>query len=81
MIFKLIILAAVIYGIYILFFREGNLIEKMKQNRKKDRSDRDKGGDIDTVVECSKCGIYVSIDEAVIKDGVYFCSKECAEIK
>ncbi len=80
MIFKLIILAAVIYGVYILFFREGNLIEKMKQNNTKNQK-KDKGDDVDTVVECGKCGIYVSIDEAVIKDGVYFCSKECAEIK
>ena len=77
MIFKLIILAAVIYGVYILFFRNGNLVEKMAQTKPKSK----KNETVETVVECKKCGIYISTDEAVIKDGKYYCSNECAGIK
>jgi len=77
MIFKLIILAAVIYGVYILFFRNGNLVEKMAETKRKSKKDET----VETVVECKKCGVYISIDEAVIKDGKYYCSNECAGIK
>jgi uncharacterized protein len=80
MIFKLILLAAVIYVVYILFFREGNLIEKMKESASKTPKKSDEK-DVDTVVECQKCGVYVSVDEAILKDGKYYCSKECAEVK
>ncbi len=79
MILKLILLGVVIYVVYILFFREGNLIDKMKAKQK----DLQKNAEdtVDTVVECHKCGVYVSIDEAIIKDREYYCSKECADIK
>ncbi len=80
MIFKLIILAAIIYGIYILFFREGNLVDKMKEKSRTTTKQRNKE-DVETVVECHKCGVYVSVDEAILKDGYYYCSKECAEVK
>ncbi len=79
MIFKLILLAAVIYGVYVLFFREGNLIDKMKQ--KSAASAKSSKEDVDTVVECQKCGLYVSVEEAILKDGKYYCSKACAEIR
>ncbi len=80
MIFKLILLAAVIYVIYTLFFKEGNLVEKMKESAPKPSKKGD-DKDVNTVVECQKCGVYVSVDEAILKDGKYYCSKECAEVK
>jgi len=79
MILKLILLAVAIYVVYILFFREGNLIDKMKQQQKKAKKDAEET--VDTVVECETCGVYVSIDDAIIKDRKYYCSKECAGIK
>ena len=80
MIFKLILLAAVIYVIYTLFFKEGNLVEKMKEGASKS-SKKGAEKDVDTVVECCQCGVYVTVDEAILKDGKYYCSKECAELK
>ncbi len=79
MIFKLIILAVVLYIIYTLFFKNQNFIEKIKP--KEQKNPKEKNPEVDTVVECHKCGVYVSTKEAIIKDGFYFCSKECAEIK
>ncbi len=83
MIFKLIILGLVLYGVYILFIRDGNLLEQMKEKNR--TAGGGKGGkkqeDVETVVECHKCGVYVSVDEAILKDGHYYCSKKCAEVK
>ena len=81
MIFKLIILGLVIYGVYILFIREGNLLDQVKEKTKRAASKAAEKEDAETVVECHKCGIYVSVDEAILKDGHYYCSKECAEVK
>lgn len=80
MIFKLIILAAVVYVVYILFFRDGNLIDKVKEQKEK-MTKREKEEDIETVVECHTCGVFVSVEEAILKDGHYYCSKKCAGIK
>ena len=82
MIFKLIILGLVLYGVYILFIRDGNLLEQMKEkNRGTAGGKGKKQEDVETVVECHKCGVYVSVDEAILKDGHYYCSKKCAEVK
>jgi len=66
MILKLIIMGAVIYGVYFIFFKKPEMIKKSKKD------------DSETVVECQKCSVYVSVKEAVLKDGKYYCSKECA---
>lgn len=55
-------------------------MDKMKE-KSKTASRKGKNEDVETVVECHKCGVYISVDEAILKDGYYYCSKECAEIK
>lgn len=73
MIMKLLILAALIYGIYYFFIKQKPI--EAKQNTQKKKSTKD---DEDLMVECEKCKTYVSSKEAIIKDGKYYCSKECA---
>jgi uncharacterized protein len=34
----------------------------------------------DTMVECRQCATFVSHNDAIIKDGCFFCSKECAGV-
>lgn len=81
MIIKLLILGGLIYGVYLLFFKNGGLLQQVsdaansKTKKKKERQESE------TVVECSKCGVFVSTKEAVIKDGKFYCSKECAGVK
>ncbi len=65
---KLILLAAIMYGIYFIFFKKPSMI-------------KDKNSDSETVVECEECGVYVSMKETILKDGKYYCSKECAGLK
>ena len=76
MIFKFLALATVIFLVYIVFFkknRESNIKGKGKGKDKSDKYDEI----TDTLVECPKCGTFVSKDDAILSNGKYFCSKEC----
>lgn len=35
--------------------------------------------DDDTMVPCETCGTFVSVKEAFLKEGRYYCSKACME--
>lgn len=74
MVVKLIVLLLIIYVIYILFFR-AKRGENIKANRAK-KSSIEKS---ETMMECQKCSTYTSAKEAFIKNGKYYCSKECME--
>ena len=67
MVIKLLLLGVVLFGVYLVFF---------KKNREKDIKKRN-DEITDTLVECPKCGTYVSKDDAILSNGKYFCSQEC----
>jgi len=72
MIFKLILLVAVITIVYFIFF-------------KKNKSVEDKEFDLNAqvgeeLIPCYKCGTLTSENETIIHNGQQFCSKECAKI-
>jgi len=75
MLIKLLFLGAIIFFIYIYFFKTRRQEDVTKHN-----ADTKKKIEGDTMVECHACSTFVSYDEAIIKDGHYFCSKECAEL-
>ena len=79
MIFKLLIFALIVFIVYTLFFKtsRGDVQYKNKTKSRK----RDNKNDSDTMVECAKCSVFVSEKDAIIKDGKFYCSKECAGIK
>ncbi|BAF69471.1 PP0621 family protein [Nitratiruptor sp. SB155-2] len=66
MLFKILLLAAVIGAIYYFFIKKKPIAHDKET---------------DTMVECDTCGTYVSNKEAIIKNGKYYCSKECAGAK
>ena len=68
MILKLLAVAVVLFLVYIIFF---------KKNRENDIKDKSKDKIEDIMVECPKCGTYVSKKEGILSNGNYFCSKEC----
>jgi uncharacterized protein len=70
MILKLIIFAAA--GIFIYKLLGGQLPTLGKKNAKPKTNKPDS----DTLVECSKCGTYVTIEEATLIGGKYYCD-EC----
>ena len=68
MILKILVFIVVIAIIYLVFFKKSRGVIDKKQ---------DKSNDAESLVECSKCATFVPLKEAYIKDGKYYCSKEC----
>jgi len=76
MLIKVLALAAIFFVIYVIFFKKSN--SEMQSNRKKNKKQIPKG---DIMMECKECKTFVSEDEAIIKDGEFYCSKKCAGLK
>ena len=76
MIMKFLLLAGILFLIYIMFFKRSNTAETVSKKKKKKAAPK---GDI--MMECEKCETFVSEDEAIIKDGKFYCSKKCAGLK
>lgn len=70
MIFKIVAVLAVLFLVYILFFRKGR--ENSVDNKKDENI-------TDEMIECKTCGTFVSKDEAILSNSKYFCSKECVK--
>ena len=77
MIFKILVFGVVVFIVYILFFKSSRGTVQNSTKTKKRKKDTDS----DTMVECAKCSVFVSEKEAIIKDGKFYCSKECAGVK
>lgn len=71
MVFKVLAIIAVLFIIYLLFFKKSRESEVTSKKRKED----DKIADI--MEECPTCKTYISKNEAILSNGKYFCSKEC----
>jgi uncharacterized protein len=74
MLLKILLVIGVIAAVYFLFFKKNSPIAPPKK-----QDDSTKKTDEDTMVPCETCGVFVSVKEAFIKDGKYFCSKACME--
>ena len=73
MLLKIALFVAVIVLVYVFFFKS-NRKEEIKKNSSK------KVLEGETMVECQACSTFISHKEAIIKDGHFFCSKECARL-
>jgi len=71
---KLLILAGILYAIYVFLFKKQNIL-KNKKTVDEPREEKQS----ETMVECAKCSTFISVNEAYISSGKYFCSKECAD--
>ncbi len=71
MILKWLILGAIIYAVYVLFFKDKSISSTSNKSSKKDDNDSEE------MVECCECGTFVATKEAFIKNGKFYCSKEC----
>jgi uncharacterized protein len=69
MILKLIIFAVVALLIYKFFGGKLPTFGRTHEQKKLDD---------DTLVECEKCGTFVTVKESIIVNGKYYCSRECA---
>ena len=67
---KYLVVIGVIWAVYYFFIKK----QPISQNSYKKNNTKDNANDM---VECETCGTYVEIDEAIISNGKYYCSKEC----
>jgi len=72
MILKLLLVGAVIYIVYIMFFKQKS-VGKSNTKHKKKKEDIQ----ANEMIECSNCSVYVEITEAILSNGKYYCSDEC----
>jgi len=78
MIFKLIVIGAILYGLYRL--AGGRILPESEGPKKKKGPQRENGEDDEnTLVECSRCSTYVVKKEAILFKGKYYCSRECLD--
>ncbi len=70
---RLILLALLAAFIYYVFIRK----PKKHQAHACERGEKNE----EIMLECERCGTYVSKQESLIVDGKFYCSKECAQIK
>jgi uncharacterized protein len=71
MVFKVLAFIAVLFVIYLLFFKKSR--ETEINNKKRAKEDKIE----DVMEECPTCKTYISKKEAILSNGKYFCSKEC----
>ncbi|WP_375723780.1 hypothetical protein LXN10_14900 [Arcobacter sp. KX21116] len=73
MVFKALAVLAVLFIVYILFFKKRRESEIGNKKTKREESITD------IMEECPTCKTYISKKEAILSNGKYFCSKECLQ--
>ena len=75
MILKVLLVIVVIAVVYFLLIKKKPEIAKDKKKTKNDKNEIQS----DEMIECATCGTYVSIDDTILSNNKYYCSKECLE--
>ena len=70
MILKILAIGVVLFLVYIVLFKKDREKEVKKDSKPKDKIE-------DVMVECPTCSTYVSKKEAILSNGIFYCSKEC----
>lgn len=65
---KLLLFIAAISAIYFFFFKKKALKPPSNDNSQEE-----------AMIPCAQCGTYVQVKEALMRDGKYYCSRECLE--
>lgn len=73
MILKILLVAGVIALVYFMFIKKKPAVKNSGKDKRKDEIQSS------DMVECSTCSIYCEIDDAILSNGKYYCSKECLE--
>ena len=73
MILKLLLVIGVIAIVYFMFIKKKPLESKPKSKTQKKKEQPQ----VDDMIECESCGVYVSIEESILSNGHYYCSREC----
>lgn len=67
---KLLLLIGVLVGAYYLFFKKQKSLTPPSPDNTQEEA----------MIPCAECGTYVQVKEALMRDGKYYCSRECMEV-
>ncbi len=74
MILKLLAFIAVLFVVYLIFFKKSRENNISRNKKKKDEI-------CDEMVACPSCSTFISQKEAILSNGKFYCSKECLDKK
>ena len=63
----------VVAAIYYLFIKKSTPIKDSATTQASGQNLQE----VEEMVACSRCGVYVELDEAIVSGGSYYCSREC----
>lgn len=66
---KFLLFIGFLSAVYFLFFKKKSL------NRPSSDTSTE-----EAMIPCVKCGTYVQMSESFMRDGKYYCSRECLEV-
>jgi len=69
MLLKILLLVGVVALVYFIFFKK----KPLTQTSPKEENASDE------MVACHSCGTYVTLEDALLSNGKYYCSQECLE--
>jgi uncharacterized protein len=73
MILKILLVIVVITTVYFLFIKKKpNQVKEKKETKKQTPKAND-------MIECASCGIYCEVDDMILSNAKYYCSKECVD--
>ena len=70
MILKILLIAAVIGVVYVMFFKKKTIATEHTEKKSKKP-------EVNDMIECENCHVYVEVKEAILSNGKYYCSREC----
>jgi len=68
-----VIIAGLIAFIYFFY------IKKKPTKASQETKTREKEHQANDMIECSSCGVYSELNDSILSNGKYYCSKECIE--
>jgi len=74
---KWLVVVGVVGLIYFMFIKKKPSLSTSKKSNETDM--KDEKIDSNDMVECTICNIYCELDEALLSNNKYYCSKECLE--
>jgi len=75
LILKLILIIAVVYTVYFLYFKK----RTPKKSKHNDTKHETTNVDANEMIQCPTCGVYCELDEAILSGSKYYCSDECLQ--
>lgn len=69
---KILLLILLVVGVYYFVRKVGAKSAQQGDSKKPNKNE-------EIMLECKKCGTYISSKEALISNGEYYCSRECLE--